>query len=523
MKKTAIFITAMIFIALSGLSGGSAGAAAMNNNIKSAEVTMVTEDTDLSVKVSPTSSEDYYPLNRQWNGIPTVISAGNNIFVAWYTGGTKEPHDDNYIVVAASDDNGQTWREPYMIIDPVNPAHKVVLPMFFYNGAGELWLYYVATPGGYMGIKMLDADGPLDEVTFKQPFQVSPRTSFVKPTMLSDGRIMYVTGGPTDGYSSVFVSEDDGYSYREIALIKSTSVRPVKTFTEACVVELEDGRLWMVSRLESGHHGGLEQAFSSDGGLTWTISDGNLPYPLQGPGSRISLVKLQSGALLLVNNDNTSARNRMKAFLSYDDGETWPHSIMIDSQSTSYPEVYQDDEGLIYIAYDRDRYFEGGIRVTMLTEEDIVAGEFISDAHRNKLVVTKMDLAYADIVSLNGAYDTKMTYPVGTTSDTLRTILPATFTVTDSNGDSHELTGSWRSSGYKQDIPGTYTLTFIADEKPSTLLDAFDLLQVKVTLTPKGGTGGDGGGGGCNSAASAGLLGLLPLGLAMAVRKRKRR
>ena len=75
-------------------------------------ITIVDETTDLSVKVGPETDEDFYPEHKNWNGIPTVAKAGNNIFVAWYTGGKGEPDTDNYICVAVSTDMGVTWKNP---------------------------------------------------------------------------------------------------------------------------------------------------------------------------------------------------------------------------------------------------------------------------------------------------------------------------------------------------------------------------------------------------------------------------
>ena len=159
-----------------------------NHTPGASEITLVNSQTDLSVKLSDDTDEDYFPSSRKWNGISTAVSCGNNLFVSWYTGGTKEPHADNYIPVAASDDGGESWKDPFIIIDPVTSA-SVVLPVFFVNGKGELLLYYSVLPGSKMyAIKLIGADGPLDKIAYEGPFQVSDRTVFVKPTILSDGR-----------------------------------------------------------------------------------------------------------------------------------------------------------------------------------------------------------------------------------------------------------------------------------------------------------------------------------------------
>lgn len=175
---------------------------------------------------------------------------------------------------------------------------------------------------------------------------------------------------------------------------------------------------------------------------------------------------------------------------------------------STYPEIDQAPDGTIYIAYDKGRYTENSIRLTILTEEDIKAGKFVSAAARDKLTVTKLNTAYADIVSVNGAFEKEYVFSVGTSSDRVRETLPDTFTVTDSNGEEHTLSGVWKSAGYKQEQAGTYVLTFNCD-LPNTLLDSFDLLRVRVTLTA----------GGCNSGirpAGTALLSLVAFGAAAA-------
>lgn len=455
-----------------------------NNDIKNSTVTIVDNDTDLSVKLSSDTDEDYNPHNRIWNGIPTVITSGQNIFVAWYTGGLKEPDINNYVVVAASDDNGETWIDPFIIIDPVDDKEKTMVPVFYYNGAGDLWLLYAQETVGrkrdYYALKLLNADGPLSEITHEEPIVIHNRNGFTKPTVLSDGRIMYISSGE-DGYANVHISNDDGYSFYYYSSIQSTSKIPNKRYSEAAIVELSDNTLWMLSRLESGWKGGVEQAFSSDGGENWTISDGNLPEPLIGPGSRFAFSRLKSGALIFVTNDSKTTRNQLTAYLSFDEGITWPHSIVIDRYISSYPEIYQSEDERIFITYDKGRYTENGIRLTILTEKDIIAGEFVSVEHKDKITIAKINNSYADIISVNNAFQSKLTYPVGTESSKIRNSLLTSFVVTDSNGNSHELTGTWSSAGYKSDIEGTYVLSFITS-LPSTLIDSHDKLFIKVTL-----------------------------------------
>lgn len=126
-------------------------------------ITIVDDSTDLSVKIGENTDEDFYPENKNWNGIPSVVQAGNNLFIAYYTGGEGEPDDNNYISVAASDDLGQTWKNPWMVITA--KPRGLVWPLFFYNALGELCLIYGDNKmTGEQMIKLYDPAGPLDGI-----------------------------------------------------------------------------------------------------------------------------------------------------------------------------------------------------------------------------------------------------------------------------------------------------------------------------------------------------------------------
>ncbi|MGN1052211.1 MAG: sialidase family protein, partial [Candidatus Scatosoma sp.] len=47
---------------------------------------------------------------RKFQGCPTLaITPKGRIYVGWYSGGTREPHMENYNLLVYSDDDGQTW------------------------------------------------------------------------------------------------------------------------------------------------------------------------------------------------------------------------------------------------------------------------------------------------------------------------------------------------------------------------------------------------------------------------------
>lgn len=457
----------------------------VNHTLQAKTVTIVNDTTDLSVPVGPGTEETYQPKDRQWLGVASIITSGDNIFAAWQTGGEKEPSPYNYIVIAASTDGGETWLDPFMIIDPKVEV-MITVPMFYYNDHGQLFLLFYWRNVGVHALPLYNTDGALEDITYDEPFWIgTTNSSFNKPTVLKNGKLAYVSGGPDALY---FESNDNGMSFNRVSSMESISPIATRMYAESSLVELEDGRLWAIRRLENAANGGMEQYFSYDGGLNWTMGEANLPKPLFSPGSRFNLERLDSGALLLVTNAEgmgPTNRRKMTAYLSYDDGQTWPYSLLLDNVVTSYPDFHQADDGNIHIIFDKDRYGEGSIRICVLTEEDIKAGEFISKDAKQLITVTKIRDSYTDIVSINEAWESKIVVNVGTEISSVMDKLSTKITATDNKGNNYTLNGTYRIASYDKDKEGTYIATFITDLPKNEIVilqDSFNLLSFKVIV-----------------------------------------
>jgi hypothetical protein len=146
------------------------------------------------------------------------------------------------------------------------------------------------------------------------------------------------------------------------------------------VVELEDGRLWMLSR---GMKGAF-QSFSTDGGATWQPQTTFFPHV----NSKAVFRRLQSGAVLLIKHgkdmvtaptwkgpNDWGVRKELTAFLSADEGKTWSKGLLLDERvNVSYPDIAQTPNGDIYVHYDRERTGAAEILFARFREEDVQAG-----------------------------------------------------------------------------------------------------------------------------------------------------
>jgi hypothetical protein len=78
----------------------------------------------------------------------------------------------------------------------------------------------------------------------------------------------------------------------------------------------------------------------------------------------------------------------MTAAISEDDGQTWPHKILIDERAAvSYPDSVSDSNGNIYIIYDRDRGGAKEILLARITEDNIKAGSIVTGTSYTKRVI----------------------------------------------------------------------------------------------------------------------------------------
>ena len=102
----------------------------------------------------------------------------------------------------------------------------------------------------------------------------------------------------------------------------------------------------------------------------------------------------------MINHHEFTGRNRIAAFLSDDDGETWPYSLLLDERpSVSYPDVAECPDGSILCIYDRERVSMGEILMARFTEEDICAGEMVTESSYRKRKISayrKCELSLED-------------------------------------------------------------------------------------------------------------------------------
>ena len=329
-----------------------------------------------SAGIVHTSPEECFQSSRRlWQGCPTIeCTPKGRLLAGWYSGGMREPDMMNYNLLVRSDDDGNTWSEPILVIESdASQGIRCIDIQLWQDPTGKFWLFWTQTIGWNTLIPehretwaMTTSDPDAEQISWSEPFYVTDGFLRCKPTVLHDGRYLLCAYDSNSSYYQYSESSDAGMNWE----VHRAGRKLPTLFDESMILEQCDGTLRLFAR--TNNTGFIAESISHDGGKSW--SDGE-NTSLTAPGSRFYIARLASGNLLRINNNCASARKNLTAFLSTDDGATWPYSILLDDrETTSYPDAAQGKDGFIYIVHDWNRTTDKTIYLSRLTEADIMAG-----------------------------------------------------------------------------------------------------------------------------------------------------
>lgn len=163
------------------------------------------------------------------------------------------------------------------------------------------------------------------------------------PVFIREGKRVLVGAHSTAHKGSgVFYSDDDGISWKRSQFVQAPAHEPGGVHkgyrwnhgaVEPTVIELNDGRIWMLARTAQDQH---YESFSEDGGETWSEMQ---PSRFYGTITMPTMKRLEDGRLLFVWNNTTplpekegatgngedvfTNRDALHASISEDDGKSW--------------------------------------------------------------------------------------------------------------------------------------------------------------------------------------------------------
>ena len=246
--------------------------------------------------------------------------------VLWITQGPECPSRQVRDVVRAelreSTDNGLSWSRPRVILKGTKRAAPYIwrlLRLF----SGKLLLIGTHDGGEDLqnqanslnsGFTMSSID---NGATWSAPKDIERAERYLGPgtacaIQLSSGRIVfpfaYMTRSWGKGDVSGVYSDDEGITWqRSPSNIDIGGSGYESGAEEPSLVELPDGRLWMLIRAQSGF---LWESFSPDQGATWEPAR---PTRLPSSNAPAGILKLSDGKIIIVWN-NTVANRKSRAY-----------------------------------------------------------------------------------------------------------------------------------------------------------------------------------------------------------------
>ena len=350
----------------------------------------------------------YAPEERLWQGIPSIeVTPRGRHFCTFYSGGTME-EIGNFVLLYQSED-GVDYSKLIAVV--FEEGHRCFDPNLWIDPLGRLWFTWARFPD--YGLFAAICDKPdAEKIVFSEPFCYSHDACVLmnKPIVLSTGEWLFPgalwqpnlmkglghtvlpEGTPVGAFA--IKSSDNGKTFVRMGAPKQKSDF---SFEEHMILEKKDGSLANYVRTQYG----IGISYSYDRGESWTDL---VPSGIEGPDSRFHIRRLDSGRVLLLNHKSSKprARDNLTAFLSDDDGDSFPYSLLLDERNqVSYPDCAIAKDGGIVITYDRERggwapSFEGlyasarEILTARVTEEDIIAGKLVSDGSYLKRVISKL-------------------------------------------------------------------------------------------------------------------------------------
>ena len=304
-----------------------------------------TGDVDLVMKRSTDNGMTWGPLQLIWdqqentvgNPAPVVDATTGTVFLlaTWNLGTDHEPAiinqtsaDTRRVYLLSSHDSGRSWTEPEEITWSVKDSS---------------WTWYATGPGS--GIQIQRG--------------------------AHKGRLMvacdHIEAGTQHYYSHVIYSDDHGRSWQ----LGGTT--PQHFVNESEVAELDDGGLLLNMRNYAPDERHRKVSRSYDGGITWSdlASDSTLVEPIcQASLQRYQFADQGRSILLFSNPASKQRRENMTVRASFDDGRTWPKSLLIHGPMAAYSDLVRlpdDFIGLLYEAGPDQRNPYQGIAFRRLT------------------------------------------------------------------------------------------------------------------------------------------------------------
>ncbi len=272
----------------------------------------------------------------------TVLPDGT-LVAAWWNG--SEEGGTDVVIRASRRLPGQDrWETPRIVSD--TPGSTEGNPVLFAAPNGEVWLFHRVGLHPWKRI-----------VWFRSKDRgrtwSGPQVLVGEPGWTLRSRIIALQNGEivipamNENASVFLISSDGGKSWE-----RSAEIVTAPRSNEATVIQRRDGSLLTFLRPYDPPPAKrfLWQSESLDNGRTWSAP---ARTGFRNPSSAVELLRLRSGTVALVFNDDNDKRTPLNLAISPDEGRSWRNARVLEDGAGrfEYPTMAQGHAGRIHITY----------------------------------------------------------------------------------------------------------------------------------------------------------------------------
>ena len=313
------------------------------------------------------------------------IAALKNGNLLWVTTEPEAPYlsksmwSISRLVMRRSTDGGKSWGDP-KILQQGTTDYSLLSHNIRQTAAGTLlhnfvrysgYDYETGTPEKSLSevfIQRSNDEGKTWSNAEKMPTGERYQGDVLSMEQLRDGRIVYpfcfLTNVKSQFAVSVMYSDDDGKNWKRSTSVLRTGGGGFESgASEPTVVELPDGKLWMLIRAQTGF---LWESFSSDRGATWSHAVESILPSSNAPATAL---RLRSGEIAVAWNNHTHSNYARQSLLIglTKDGKTFQglreldFTDFTDDPAASVPHVTysyltETKEGDLAVSYNKGNW-----------------------------------------------------------------------------------------------------------------------------------------------------------------------
>ncbi|WP_295121173.1 exo-alpha-sialidase [uncultured Chitinophaga sp.] len=328
--------------------------------------------------------------------IPALVISPKNTLLAFCEAriGSASDWADMHLVMRRSTNGGKTW-EQMKILDSSKQS-PVGNPTPIVDANGTIHLLYQKDYKDAFYISSAD-DGrnwtaPVDITSVYEQFKPEYNWKVLAPgpghgiqlkngrllaaLWLADSRKLLPRRSHAPSCVATIYSDDLGKTWQRGAIV-ADSTAAISNPNESMPVELPDGRVMMSIRNTSAIK---QRAFSisNDGIANW--GPVRFEEELFDPTCMAGITSVAVGgkpALLFINPDSRhiekTPRKNLVAKLSFDNGQTWPQQMVLDSSAAGYSDVAVGHKGNVYCLYETNTKGNKGFNYTLVLKKFNVA------------------------------------------------------------------------------------------------------------------------------------------------------